>query len=383
MRQTHGLAIAWGMKMRVIKYIIALLVVVLIPLTVYGDRSGYSILVKRNVYADVTAPEFSSATIAADGETITITFSEPVTGTESDTFNLDCDGASGADVVLTYASGSGSPNLVFTSGESIQSTETCNLDFDGDANDFEDTSGNDLADFTDETVTNNSALGATCVTTSVTFWWRCEAVDFTATSGTLDYSANDKTANMGDGAALAEAAAKNETYGVDLPNGYDYVLFSVPSTTMDEEGRFGIWIYINTFKAGMTIFKMRYDNDNLATISLSGTDELSFTWIDSGTTRTALVTDNANLSTGTWYFIEGAWKTSTDLRELYKDGTELTYASGDGATIANFASDPSTFNLGDGSIGSFDMYFDHVIISSDSTDDLETTCKDQDNYDGS
>lgn len=37
------------MKMRVIKYIIALLIVVLIPLSVYGDRSGYSIIAKKKV----------------------------------------------------------------------------------------------------------------------------------------------------------------------------------------------------------------------------------------------------------------------------------------------------------------------------------------------
>lgn len=106
--------------------------------------------------ADVTAPEFLMATIAADGETVQIIFTENVTGTENDTFDLDCDGDSGANVALTYSSGSGGTSLTFTAGETIQSTETCNLDFDGDADDFEDDAGNDLADFSDESVTNNS-----------------------------------------------------------------------------------------------------------------------------------------------------------------------------------------------------------------------------------
>ena len=48
--------------------------------------------------ADVTAPEFISSVIAADGDTVTINFSEPLIGTEIDTFNLDCDGVSGADI---------------------------------------------------------------------------------------------------------------------------------------------------------------------------------------------------------------------------------------------------------------------------------------------
>ena len=114
--------------------------------------------------ADTSAPTFDSASIAANGTDTTINFNENVTGTENDTFNLDCDGASGADVSLTYSSGSGTSALVFTAGATIQSTETCNLDFIGSANDFEDDANNDLADFDSEVVTNNSGQGGFGIT---------------------------------------------------------------------------------------------------------------------------------------------------------------------------------------------------------------------------
>ena len=65
---------------------------------------------------DVTAPEFSSASIAANGTAVTINFDENVTGTENDTFTLDCVIA-GDPVALTYASGSGTSALVFTAGD--------------------------------------------------------------------------------------------------------------------------------------------------------------------------------------------------------------------------------------------------------------------------
>ena len=107
---------------------------------------------------DVTPPEFSSASIAADGDTVTINFNENVTGTEIDTFTLDCVVA-GDPVAMTYASGSGTPSLVFTAGSTITSADSCTLDFNGDANDFEDDSNNDLADFDTAAVTNNSEQG--------------------------------------------------------------------------------------------------------------------------------------------------------------------------------------------------------------------------------
>ena len=116
--------------------------------------------------ADETAPVFASAAIAANGTDVTVTFDEAVTvaDQEDDEFNLDCDGASGADVAMAYSSGSGTAALVFTTGATvIQSTETCNVDAVAGnlaAGEFQDGSGNSFtAGFTDEAVTNGSEQG--------------------------------------------------------------------------------------------------------------------------------------------------------------------------------------------------------------------------------
>jgi hypothetical protein len=113
--------------------------------------------------ADVTAPEVSgNPVIDTDGDTVTITFTEAVVTTGYDTgdFDIDCDGASGANNNLSYTSGSGSSSVVFATTSTVQSGETCNLDYTGGADEIEDTSGNDLATFSDDAMTNNSTQGA-------------------------------------------------------------------------------------------------------------------------------------------------------------------------------------------------------------------------------
>ena len=364
------------MKMRVIKYIIALLIIVLIPLSVHGDRSGYSIIAKKNAYVDVTAPEFSSAAIAANGETVTITLSEPVTGTENDTFNLDCDGASGADVVLTYASGSGSSNIVFTSAATVQSTETCNLDFNGDANDFEDAAGNDLADFTDAAVTNNSEVASACVTTNVAFWWRAEALDFSAGNGTTDYSAGDDVATAVGDAAINADAKKIGTNGLDIPSGYDYAWFTVSADDIlaSSESRVGFWFRYTTWVDGSTIFAAN-DNSPLTRIQLQMVDsnELRFYWYDNLGARTNLDSSGLDLASATWYFIEMAWKTATDYREIFVNGNSVESSS---QTIADAGVSLNVMYFGNITGNAPDFHMDNMMTSSDSTDALYP-CRDE------
>ena len=364
------------MKMRVIKYIVVLLIALLLPLSVYADRSGYSIIAKRGVYVDVTAPIFSSAAIAANGETVTITLSEPVTGTENDTFNLDCDGASGADVVLTYASGSGSPHLVFTSGASVQSTETCNLDFNGDANDFEDAAGNDLADFTDETVTNNSEVAAACVTTNITFWWRAEALDFSGGNGTTDYSAGDDTATAASSAAINADAKKIGTNGLDIPSTYDYVYLTVSADDIvaSSESRVGFWFRYTTWADGATIFRAN-DNNPVINIQLEMVDsnELRFYWYDNYGARTNLDTSGLDLSSATWYFIEMAWKPATNHREIFVNGNSAGSSS---QTIADAGVALVIVDFGNITGNAADFHMDNIMISSNSTDALYP-CRDE------
>ena len=115
--------------------------------------------------ADVTAPEWSSTTVSADGDEVTVVFSENLNDTAlgGGEFDLDCDGASGADNVLVYASGDGTATWVFAATSTVQSGESCTTGFDGAANEAEDDAGNDLADYGPESVTNNSTQGGVAI----------------------------------------------------------------------------------------------------------------------------------------------------------------------------------------------------------------------------
>ena len=119
-------------------------------------------MINAGAGADTTAPTFSSATLAADGDTITVLFSELLDDTAlgGDEFTLDSDGAGGADNVLTYSSGDGTSTWVFTTTTTIESGETVTITFDGAANEAEDKADNDLEDFGPLGVTNNSGVGA-------------------------------------------------------------------------------------------------------------------------------------------------------------------------------------------------------------------------------
>lgn len=98
-----------------------------------------------------------SATIAADGETLTLVFSEVVDfgAGGNGGFNLDAS-TGGDDITCTYASGSGSKTLVYTLGTTVITGETCNLDYVQPGDGVEDADGSDLESFTDAVVTNNS-----------------------------------------------------------------------------------------------------------------------------------------------------------------------------------------------------------------------------------
>ena len=220
---------------------------------------------------------------------------------------------------------------------------------------------------------------SSCDTTNIIFWWRCEAADFDATNGTLDYSAGDDIATLGNEAAINTDAVKYGTNGLDIPLDYNRATFDAISAAMDDEGRVGFWLYINDFDASndSDLFRIICNSNNKAYLHLEGTDELSFAWIDSSTTRDLCSSSSANIAANTWYFIEAAWKTSTDYREIFVNGVSVASGGNCAATIASFAGAVVTTEIGNVSGADADYYMDNVIIGSVSTDDYNTGCKDE------
>jgi hypothetical protein len=111
---------------------------------------------------DATAPTLNSATVAANGTTLTLVFSESVNrGAGYADADLDVDASTtGSNLGLTYVSGDGTNTFVYTIASTIQNGETVDLDFNGDANSLEDGAGNDLAAIVSGAVTNNSTQGS-------------------------------------------------------------------------------------------------------------------------------------------------------------------------------------------------------------------------------
>ena len=104
---------------------------------------------------DTTAPALSSASV--NGTTLTLGFDELVNATINTGFTVT---PSGGAATVAYASGTGTAYLVYTVSRTIANGETMTLDYTQPGDGIEDTSGNDLANITGETVTVNTAAAA-------------------------------------------------------------------------------------------------------------------------------------------------------------------------------------------------------------------------------
>ena len=115
--------------------------------------------------ADVVAPVLLSATIAADGKTLTLVFTEVGSDVQQGSGYADADWdidttaslyGTQTDIALTYVSGNNSNTHIYTLATVVYEDDTVNIDFNGDAHSEEDDEGNDLAAIVSTAVTNNA-----------------------------------------------------------------------------------------------------------------------------------------------------------------------------------------------------------------------------------
>jgi len=106
---------------------------------------------------DVIAPTLSSATIPLAGTTIVLNFSETVNvgagGNGGFTVSL-----SGGAATLTYSSGSGSSQLIYTISRTVAANETGTISYTQPGNGIEDTAGNDLASFSNTVISRSGIV---------------------------------------------------------------------------------------------------------------------------------------------------------------------------------------------------------------------------------
>jgi hypothetical protein len=105
-------------------------------------------------------PTLSSATIATDGNSITLAFSEAVTIGAGGSAGFTLSMAGGA-CTITYSSGTGTSSLVYTTSRTITQHDVGTLSYVQPGNGIEDLTGNDLASFSNTAVVNNSTVNTT------------------------------------------------------------------------------------------------------------------------------------------------------------------------------------------------------------------------------
>lgn len=121
--------------------------------------SGLTITNNSSQVLDTTAPTVSSRTIATNGNSITIGFSEAVQfGAGGNTGLTLTPTNGGATITLTYSSGTGTSSLVYATSRTASNTETFTLGYTQPGAGVRDSAGNLLASFSGQAVTNNSTV---------------------------------------------------------------------------------------------------------------------------------------------------------------------------------------------------------------------------------
>jgi hypothetical protein len=128
--------------------------------------------------ASVVAPTLDSATVATEGNSLSLVFSESVTIGAGGNGGVTVTPSGGA-ATAAYASGSGSDTLVYTLSRTLATSETITTTYTQPGNGIEATSGGtDVATFTDEATTNNTINAPTIGTATAT---GTDAIDLTWT----------------------------------------------------------------------------------------------------------------------------------------------------------------------------------------------------------
>jgi len=108
---------------------------------------------------DTTAPTVSSAVLASDGVTLTVTFNETLDGANDTAAGEWAVTASSTTTSVSTAAIDSGADVIVTLGTAITDGETVTVGYSGTS--LRDAAGNQVATFTGQSVTNNSTQTAT------------------------------------------------------------------------------------------------------------------------------------------------------------------------------------------------------------------------------
>jgi hypothetical protein len=229
---------------------------------------------------------------------------------------------------------------------------------------------------------------ATCDTTNMDHFWTAEDLDFSATNSDEcdlgdvvdgdDCGDTDETWTGASGATTTTDAVKYGSKGLDLIAAFDYAT-AIPPSTIDDEGRMGFWLRMTVATDTAKVVQFVDDPSDYWHLVLVGDDtpELRVVWAD-GDAPINCDTSSAGLSEGTWFYIEFAWKPATNLVKIYVNGSEKGSCSA--SITAMTGGGAGSWHLGDGSGTAKDFHYDNIILVTDSTQDLYSTCSATETY---
>jgi hypothetical protein len=273
--------------------------------------------------ADVTAPEFSSATINATAATVTLTEDVVITGLDDGDFVMT-GSTTGASNLTSCSEDAGV--ISCTAADTFVNGETVTLAYSGGADEVEDTAGNDLDTFSGESVTNNTP-GSESYTYTQDFegtgtpasWFTSGTVDFDEETTVLESSESlEVDSSSGNSYAVYQTSAQTEIWGK-----FRFRTDHVP------DGAAVRWRF---YSETQTI---------LANISMNGTGALVAT-ASGGTSDTMTANVGSNSTVYIWYHytvgsgtdteLEVWWSTSdshpgnssADYYAIVSDGTSTT-----------------------------------------------------------
>jgi hypothetical protein len=246
------------------------------------------------------APTLSSRTIGTNGTTLTLggSASLSVGAGGNGGFDVDCSTA-GSNITATYSSGAPGSSLVYTLGTTVNSGDTCDLDYTQPGNGIEATTGGaDLASITSGSITNNSTQG----------------------SYTLQQ----------------DLGASSNDYN-DLGNtGSTYIAYSFTTDSGYTLNRVGIQLAIGTgspLQTPVTLYL--YSNNAGQPGTLLATSTTTITGTLTGTAYYTADFSGYTLSGSTKYWIAAYYAENPDNKALFRGqggGSEACYKSTDGST---------------------------------------------------
>jgi hypothetical protein len=281
---------------------------------------------------DTTPPTLVSATVAANGTTLTLVFDENVTsGTDGMSSGL---AISGITTTITYASGTGTDTILYTLGTTVLGTDTITIAYTQPGDGIQDPSANLLANFSATSITNNSTQtgGGGLMTDLVAYWKLDEA------SGNRADSVGGQTLTDH---SVGSSAGKINTYAADFSSTYlDHADSSVLSVPIDSDFTITGWFYARANAYGGIFGKsgvsgLGYNTDCeyvISTVDYNGTNiGLYFNASDGTTVPSATVN---NITKNAWHFFV-AW---------YDSAAGYLYLQIDNGTPGSAASTHGSFD---------------------------------------